>query len=417
MVVEYAKAAHDDILMLVTAHNRGPEPATLHLLPTLWFRNTWSGAASRPSLSCAADGPASRAVASRARGVAAARRRGDALLFCENETNNERLFGGRTRAVPQGRDQRLRRPRRAGRGEPGPHGHEGRRAPRARDPAGRQRVDPRAPDAPSARATPAELRRRDGRPPRGGRRVLRDGHPVRRSAPTRALGDAPGAGRAAVGQAVLRVRRPPLAARARRQPVGRHRGAAMPCATCRGSTWSPATSSRCPTSGSTPGSPRGTWRSTARRCRSSTSTSPRQQVELLLAHALPAPQRPDPGLRVELQRRQPARDRVGGAVRLRARGRDPRRGRPRVPRARVRAAADELHLVGQPQGPRRPQPLPGRLPRPRQHRDLRPLGAAAGRRHARAGGRHGVDGPLLPVDAADRGRAARGTTPPTPTWR
>src|SRR6201999_22162 len=42
VVVEYAKAAHDDILMLVTAHNRGPEQATLHLLPTLWFRNTWS---------------------------------------------------------------------------------------------------------------------------------------------------------------------------------------------------------------------------------------------------------------------------------------------------------------------------------------------------------------------------------------
>ena len=73
--------------------------------------------------------------------------------------------------------------------------------------------------------------------------------------------------------------------------------------------------------------------------------------------------------------------------------------------ARLPAAADELHLVGQPQGPRRPQPLPGRLPRARQHRDLRPLGAAAGRRDARAGGRHGLDGPLLPVDAADRRRA------------
>jgi hypothetical protein len=42
VVVEYAKAAPDDILMLITAHNRGPDPATLHLLPTLWFRNTWS---------------------------------------------------------------------------------------------------------------------------------------------------------------------------------------------------------------------------------------------------------------------------------------------------------------------------------------------------------------------------------------
>src|SRR3954462_3383898 len=42
VVIEYAKAAHDDICMLVTAHNRGPGTATLHLLPTLWFRNTWS---------------------------------------------------------------------------------------------------------------------------------------------------------------------------------------------------------------------------------------------------------------------------------------------------------------------------------------------------------------------------------------
>src|SRR4051812_46595636 len=42
VIVEYAKAAPDDILMRVTAHNRGPDAATLHVLPTLWFRNTWS---------------------------------------------------------------------------------------------------------------------------------------------------------------------------------------------------------------------------------------------------------------------------------------------------------------------------------------------------------------------------------------
>src|SRR5512146_636931 len=39
--VEYAKAEADDILIRITAHNRGPEAADLHLLPTLWFRNTW----------------------------------------------------------------------------------------------------------------------------------------------------------------------------------------------------------------------------------------------------------------------------------------------------------------------------------------------------------------------------------------
>jgi mannosylglycerate hydrolase MGH1-like protein len=41
VLAEYAKAAHDDILIRVTVSNRGPESARLHLLPTLWFRNTW----------------------------------------------------------------------------------------------------------------------------------------------------------------------------------------------------------------------------------------------------------------------------------------------------------------------------------------------------------------------------------------
>src|SRR5262245_27643983 len=40
--VEYAKAAPDDILIQITVENRGPEPAVLDVLPTLWFRNTWS---------------------------------------------------------------------------------------------------------------------------------------------------------------------------------------------------------------------------------------------------------------------------------------------------------------------------------------------------------------------------------------
>ena len=40
--VEYAKAAPEDILIKISVHNRGPEAAELHLLPTLWFRNTWS---------------------------------------------------------------------------------------------------------------------------------------------------------------------------------------------------------------------------------------------------------------------------------------------------------------------------------------------------------------------------------------
>src|SRR4051794_28493933 len=53
VVVEYAKAGPEDILIEITAHNRGPDAAELHLLPQLWFRNTWSWAEGRykPSLS------------------------------------------------------------------------------------------------------------------------------------------------------------------------------------------------------------------------------------------------------------------------------------------------------------------------------------------------------------------------------
>ena len=40
--VEYAKVDPEDLLIRISVHNRGPEEATLHLLPTLWFRNTWS---------------------------------------------------------------------------------------------------------------------------------------------------------------------------------------------------------------------------------------------------------------------------------------------------------------------------------------------------------------------------------------
>jgi hypothetical protein len=98
VVVEYAKDAHDDILMQVTAHNRGPAPATLHLLPTLWFRNTWSWGdeVTKPTLA-AADGESGMATAQASHpelGDWLLRADGSAnLLFCENETNNERLYG------------------------------------------------------------------------------------------------------------------------------------------------------------------------------------------------------------------------------------------------------------------------------------------------------------------------------------
>jgi hypothetical protein len=93
VVVEYAKAGPDDLLMLVTAYNRGPEAATLHLLPTLWFRNTWSwgDTSARPSLEI--DGAGVRASHPELGEWRLAADAPAELLFCENETNNERLFG------------------------------------------------------------------------------------------------------------------------------------------------------------------------------------------------------------------------------------------------------------------------------------------------------------------------------------
>ena len=95
--VEYAKAAPDDILVEVTAHNRGPDVAALCLLPTLWFRNTWAwSGASAPSLEqvIAPGGGAAVRASHPELGDWLLRCEDSAeLLFCENETNTERLFG------------------------------------------------------------------------------------------------------------------------------------------------------------------------------------------------------------------------------------------------------------------------------------------------------------------------------------
>jgi hypothetical protein len=109
--VHYAKAGPDDILMTVEVTNAGPDQAELHVLPTAWFRNTWSWdeAASKPELT-ASPIPANTAQASTEEVarvalthpfvgemelLAAPGPDGVApqALFCENETNIARLFG------------------------------------------------------------------------------------------------------------------------------------------------------------------------------------------------------------------------------------------------------------------------------------------------------------------------------------
>jgi len=96
--VEYAKAAPDDILITIRACNRGPEAAPLHLLPTVWFRNTWSWEERRPrpwltrleetapGTVIALDEPTYGTRWLYCEGA-------PSLLFTENETNVRRLFG------------------------------------------------------------------------------------------------------------------------------------------------------------------------------------------------------------------------------------------------------------------------------------------------------------------------------------
>src|SRR6188768_3983782 len=98
--VEYAKESVEDILVQITVHNRGPEAAEIHLLPTLWFRNRWSWGRDNPRPSLQA--VAGKAAVVKASGVEAGERYlycdGPAsLLFTENETNAKRLFGAENR--------------------------------------------------------------------------------------------------------------------------------------------------------------------------------------------------------------------------------------------------------------------------------------------------------------------------------
>src|SRR4051794_25018119 len=103
--VEYAKADPEDMLVRITVHNRGPETAELHLLPTLWFRNTWSWDkdVAKPSLHQSADGTI---LASQAQlGDRTLHCEGSPeLLFTENETNATRLWGQPNATSPYVKD-------------------------------------------------------------------------------------------------------------------------------------------------------------------------------------------------------------------------------------------------------------------------------------------------------------------------
>ena len=100
--VEYAKAASEDILIKLTVCNRGPEQAHIHVLPTVWFRNTWSwgrdgeGYWPKGGIGQQADNRLALDHASLGKMQFAAQQPAE-FLFTDNETNSERLFGSRNK--------------------------------------------------------------------------------------------------------------------------------------------------------------------------------------------------------------------------------------------------------------------------------------------------------------------------------
>src|SRR5208283_4807162 len=112
--VEYAKGAADDILVRITAANRGPDAAELHLLPTLWFRNDWASWIAETNRATEKPNLRQIAAATRTSAVAATHSllgefvlacEGEVpLLFTDNTTNNERLFPGQKNESPYVKD-------------------------------------------------------------------------------------------------------------------------------------------------------------------------------------------------------------------------------------------------------------------------------------------------------------------------
>ena len=131
--VEYAKASPTDILIQISVANRGPETAELHVLPTLWFRNTWTWWPDQPKPSLR-QMPGENTVTietshAELGGFLLHCDGNPRLLFTENDTNNERLFGTTQRdTLCQGRDQQLCRGGPTRGRQPEPDRDQGRRA-------------------------------------------------------------------------------------------------------------------------------------------------------------------------------------------------------------------------------------------------------------------------------------------------
>ena len=389
-----------------------PRRRRCEVLPTLWFRNTWSWGdeAARPRIE--GDGSA-LVVADHALAgyrLEAAPGPDGALpeaLFCENETNAPRIFGSdATTTYPKdGINDHVVSG--AADGQPGRVRHQG-GAPLSPDRAGRGH----------------------------GRAAAAAASPGRRAA-----GDRPSGRAARSTRRSPHARRMPTSSTARSRRPGLRRSRCRSCASPAPVSSGASRSTRTTCAAGWTGIRASCRRPTARRARPQQRLAPPRQLRRArdagsvgvpvvrgvgsrvphdplgasrpgvrevpapgaAARVVPASERRAAGVRVELRRRQPAGARDGGDPRLP----DRRRPRSRVPRAHLPEAARQLHLVAEPRGRRRQQRLQRRLPRSGQHQPDRPFQPPGGGR-ARAGRRDCVDGLLRAHDARDRDRARGG---------
>ncbi len=419
----WAKAGAEDLLWRLEVRNVGPEEATLDVLPTIWFRNRWSWVPGsvKPRLSLRP--PATILVEDAHLGLWTLRGDGSPTpLFCDNDTNTRKLYGVDGPAYPKdGIDDHVV----AGAASVNPVQTGTKAALRYRLTVGPGQV--------------AEIRLRFSRVEAGGVVGGAVGAADGAGAPGAVADEIGPTGPADLGAGFERILgdrageadlfyagitpadATPEEARVLRQAAAGmlwskqffHYDVARLAGGRPGPAGPPARPGRHPQRGmdapQQPGrdldaGPLGV--SLVRGLGSGLPLRrprpPRRRVRQgAAAAALPrvvhAPQRAAPRLRVELQRRQPPGPRLGGAARLRDRlegeGRPRRRrhSRRRFHRAGLPQVAAQLHVVGEPQGRGRQQRVPGRVPRPRQHRAVRPVQAPTGRRHASSSptARHG----------------------------
>ena len=400
-----------DILARITVRNAGPDPATIHVLPTLWFRNEWSWDPSIPRPSLVGGGRRGPILASHpALGDYELHLGGGPdgaapeLLFCENETNAPRVYGAEaTTAWPKDgiNDHVVAGAATVNPAQTGTKAAAWYRltvAPGATAEL-RLRLRPRAaglaPERPGRRAswttsfaTIMALRNAEADEFYAGLRrpgATDDEAMVMRQAFAGMLWSkqyyAYDVGRWLDGDPAGPPPPPERAERAQRRA---------------GATSTPPTSCRCPTSGSTRGSRRGTSRSTRSRwptstrhsrstscssCAASGSSTPTARCPRTSGRSTTStrPSMPSPPLEVW---------RIDGERDTEFLERD------------LPQAAAQLHVVAEPPGRGGQRPVLGRLPRARQPERARPV-APAGRGPPRAVRRDGLDVRLLPVDAGD----------------